>query len=205
MTSAFNDTGITLDRYDDQVMQMVAAAEELWGAGINTDEDQLLGHQIRQIAYLLGQLNEILLAIYNSKSVSAARGIRLDQLLELIGLYRQPAAYSRVLMTYTVNRATTVPAGHKTKTAVETVWATTAPLVFTEAGSATVWAQCTTEGPIAAEAGDIDTPQSAVYGLVSVTNATAAIPGRARETDAQLKRRHTLAVDTSGDYDLASI
>jgi uncharacterized phage protein gp47/JayE len=44
-----------------------------------------------------------------------------------------------------------------------------------------------------------------VYGLTSVTNAVAAIPGRLRETDPQYKERHTAAVATSGEDDIAGI
>lgn len=205
MTSQITDDGITLDRYDDQVASMVAAAKGLWGEGINTDEDQLLGHQIRQIAYIFAQLADVLYAIYNSKSVRNARGIRVDHLLELIGIYRRAEAYSRAELTYTVDRAVTIPAGHQVRTAEQTYFATEQPLMFLGAGSAKVWAACTTPGEIAAAAGAISVPVTRIPGVVTVENEAEATLGRLRETDAELKRRHTLAVATSGNNDVASM
>jgi uncharacterized phage protein gp47/JayE len=109
------------------------------------------------------------------------------------------------MLRYTVSAATTIPAGHRVKTAAGVVFQTTADLVFVAAGSAEVAAQCTVDGAFDADIDEVSIPQNTLYGLVSVTNDDAAIPGRLRETSSQFRRRHTDAVATSGDNDVASI
>ncbi|MBV6340979.1 baseplate J/gp47 family protein [Candidatus Magnetobacterium casense] len=205
MTSTFDSTGIVLDRYADILDRYVALAEAQWGSSINTDEDSFLGHILRNVALIQSEINEILQSVYDDKDITNATGTYLDNLVALIGLERSAAAYSTVTLTLTATVATTVPAGSRYATSAEVIFATDEDLVFTAAGSDTVAATCTEVGAFNAAIGTITTIKTAVYGISAVTNATAAVPGRVRETDAELKARHTVAVSTSGDQDSASI
>lgn len=205
MATELTSNGLTISRYIDLVQEMIAAAEGLWGESIDTSQEQLLGHFMRELALSLAEINEALEAAVDVMSAANVSGDRLDHLFALIGLARQAAAYSTVTLTYTVSKATTVPAGHKVKTAANVQFQTTEALVFTGAGSDDVTATCTQYGAYDAAIGEVSIPVTTVDGVTSVTNAAAAIPGRLRATDAQYRAAHALAVATSGENDLASI
>ena len=203
--STADATGLTMDTYSDLLEQFIALAVAWKGASISTDEKELLGHLIRGESYMLAEVNEIIQAVYDSQSVSAATGTRLTNLLELVKIERQDDAPSTATVTLTVSKATTIPAGSVARTVTNVKFETDANVVFVGAGSDDVTATCTENGANNAAIGEINTIVTAVTGWTGVTNAAAAIPGRLRENDAELKTSHTLAVATSGERDAASI
>ena len=205
MTSTYNSAGVTMDRYSDILSRSIVLAKEQWTDSVDTSEDEFLGHILRNIALYLGETNEVVQETYDAQSVSNSTGTKLDHNVELVGMTRNSAAYSTVTLTLTSDRATTVPAGTLYKTAADVNFATDTALVFTGAGSSTVTATCNVTGPYEAGAGTITTIVNTVSGITAVTNAAAATPGSNRETDSELKTRHTSITATSGEDDLASI
>jgi uncharacterized phage protein gp47/JayE len=205
MTTELTDLGLTIDRFTDLVSKMETAAKGVWGESVDTSDTELLGHLIRQASLVGAELNETLQDVLDVLSSYNVTGTRLEHLFSLLDLPRQSAAYSTVALTYTVAAATTIPAGHRVRTASGVIFQTLTDLVFVAAGSASTSAQCTEYGPYDAAIGEVSIPVTSVYGLTSVTNAAAAIPGRLRETDPQYKERHTAAVATSGEDDIAGI
>lgn len=203
--STYDSTGLTVDRYQTILDNMIALAEAWKGESLSTDEQELLGHIFRQEALITAEANEIIQSVYDAISVSSATGAQLDNLLELLNLFRQAAAKSTATLTCTVTKAVTIPSGSLVKTAAEVYFATDADLVFTGAGSDTVTATCTLNGPYNAAAGEINTIVTAANGWTVVTNAAAAIPGRDREVDVEFKTRHASAAATYGERDAASI
>ena len=205
MTSTFGATGISMDRYADILDRMGALAIEWKGASLSTDEEELFGHILRQLSLESDTSNEKIQAIYDAMSISNNSGVPLDNILELINMSRQSAARSTATETFTASKATTVPAGTVVRTSSKVYWTTDEDLVFTAAGSASVGITCTVDGANNAAADEINVLVTSISGITAVTNADAAIPGRLRETDAELKLRHSTAVATSGDRDAASI
>ena len=206
MTSTYDSTGLMMDRYADILSDLIDLAKAQWGESVNTEDDELLGHLLRNVAYLAGLCNEALQDIYDGHSVLNAVGSKLDHLLALIfpdG--RQSAAYSTVTITCTVTDATTIPQGSLVKTDANVYFATDEDLVFSGSGSDDVDATCTVVGANNAAIGEVDTIVSTTYAWTTVTNAAAAVPGRLQETDAEYRVRHTLAVSTTGLNDLASL
>jgi len=205
MTSSYTSAGLTLDRYADILDRLVTLAEAQWGTSIDTSEDEFLGHQLRNIALLVGEINEIVQDIYDSISVANATGVALDNLLEIVGLERPQDAYSTVTLTITPTETTTVPAGTQYSTAAGVIFATDEALALTGTTPGDVTATCTVVGANNAAIGEVTTIVNEVFGVASVTNAAAATPGRLRATDSEQKASHTLAVATSGESDAASI
>lgn len=203
--STYDATGLTVDRYQDILDNLIALAEAWMGESISTDEKELLGHIFRQEALLTAEANELIQSVYDAISVSNATGAQLGNLIELVNLFRQEAAPSTATLTCTVTKATTIPAGSLASTSANVSFATDSDLVFVGAGSDDVTATCTVNGPNNAAIGEISTISTSVNGWATVTNAAAAIPGRDREIDAELKNRHAAAVATSGERDAASI
>lgn len=203
--STYDATGLTVDRYRDILDSMIALAEAWKGESLSTDEKELLGHIFRQEALIVAEANEVIQSVYDAISVGNSTGAQLDNLLELVNLFRQSASPSTVTLTCTASKATTIPAGSLVKTDAGLTFATDSNLVFAGAGSDDVAATCTVNGPNNAAIGEVDTIVTSVNGWTAVTNAAAVIPGRDREIDAELKARHAAAVATSGERDAASI
>lgn len=205
MTSSFDSTGITLDRYADILDRLITLSQSQWGNSINTDEDNYLGHTLRLISLIAAEINQVVQDVYDASSVSNATGTRLGNLVELVGLEYQAAAYSTVTLQLTATKACTVPAGSQYATAADVTFATDTALVFSGAGSDTVAATCTVTGANAAGVGTVTTIKTSINGISAVTNTVAASPGRDQETAAELKARHTLEVSTAGEDDAASV
>jgi len=203
MTSTYSSTGVTYDRYADILTRLIALSVAQWGESIDTSEDEYLGHTLRNVALLTGELNQVSQDIYDATSVANSSGARTAALIELIGLERLAAAYSTVTLSLTATIATTVPAGKQYKTLAGVVFSTDVPLVFAGAGTSTVAATCTVVGANEAAIGDVSVIVTPYHGISTVTNAAAATPGRDQETTAEMKARHTAAVATSGEDDLA--
>ena len=194
-----------MDRYVDILAAMITLAEDWKGESISTDEKELLGHLLRQVAYQSDIANEKIQSIYDALSISNNSGVPLDNILELIDMERQSAVKSTATITCTVSKATTIPAGSTVKTETNIYFVTDEELVFTGAGSDDVDCTCTEFGSNNAGIGEINTIVSSEPGWTSVTNAAAALPGRLRETEAEIKLRHTIAVASAGERDSASI
>ena len=205
MTSTYDSDGLVLDRYTNILTRLVSLAESKWGDSIDTSEDEFLGHTLRLIALLVSEINEIVQDLYDSTSVNDATGVYLDRLLSLVGLSRQADAYSTATLTLTADRAVTVPACTRYATSADVNFATDSALVFAAAGSDTVASTCTVAGAYTAAAGTITTIKDSIYGITAVTNVAAATSGRLRETDSELKSRHTSAMNTTGENDVSSI
>jgi uncharacterized phage protein gp47/JayE len=205
MTSSYDEDGVTLDRYADILARYVALAEAQWGESIDTSEDEFLGALFRDVALIQAEINEILQSIYDAGSITNATGAALSGKVALIGLTRNAAAYSTTTLQLTATKACTVAAGSLYKTAAGVIFATDSELVFSGAGPDTVAATCTVVGAYNAAIGEVTTIVTSVSGISAVTNTVAATPGRLRETDAELKARHTIAVATSGEESITRI
>lgn len=205
MTTSLTTLGLTIARFTDLFFDMETAAKGLWGESVDTSDTQLLGHQMKQCSLALAEINQAFQEVADAQSGANVSGNRQDHLYAIVGLSRQAAAKSSVVITYTVDRATTIPAGHRVRTATNVTFQLSADYVFSAAGSADLTLYCTEYGAYTAAAGDVNVPVTSVYGLVSVTNAAAVVPGRIRETDPQFRVRHTSATATSGQSDTATI
>ena len=203
--STYGSTGLSMDRDADILAQMIALAEAWKGSSLSTDEQTLMGHLLRQVAYQTDNVNEKIQSLYSNMSVSDNIGNGLDNILELIGLFRQSAVKSTATVTCVASKACTIPAGSLVKTSANVYFSTDEALIFAGSGYDYVGVTCTEFGPISGGAGEINTSVNSVKGWSSVNNADAIIPGRNRETDTDLKIRHTTAVATSGERDAASI
>ena len=204
--STYTDAGLVMDRYADVLASLQAAGRAKWGDSVDLDNDSFHGHFLDLISELVGEMNENIQDIYDGRNIENASGVALDAAIAFIGLERQAAAYSTIAqLQLTATQATTVQAGSRYGTAAGVIFVTDEDLVFAAAGTDTVAATCTVVGANNAAIGEVSIIKTSVSGITAVTNLTAAVPGRLRQTDVQARQSHTLAVETSGDNDSASI
>ncbi|MCK5610786.1 baseplate J/gp47 family protein [Candidatus Pacearchaeota archaeon] len=204
--STYTSAGVVLDRYADVLARLHAIAKAQWGEGIDLELDSYYGHTMNLIALLVSEMNEIIQEIYDAGDIDNAEGKALEAAVSFLGLERQEAAPSTIeQIQLALSRADTVPAGSLYKTSSDVTFQTDTELVLTAAGTGIVAGTCTVNGAIDVGINELDEIKTSGYGVTAVTNLTAAVPGRLRQTDTELKLAHSLAVETSGLSDVASI
>jgi uncharacterized phage protein gp47/JayE len=183
--STADSTGVSLARYSEILEALITESVTKWGDSVDTSEDEFLGHLLRLIATLTAEINEIVQYIYDSRSIPNSEGVPLSNNVAMLGIERASDSASTAVLKLTAEKATTVPAGTLYKTANTELYFAT--------------------GEKNASIGAINTIVTPVSGISDVTNEAAAVPGRLQQTDAELKVTHSLAVETSGENDAASI
>lgn len=183
--AGLNDTGFSTPRFQDVADEIRAEYVSREGSGRTPDwsRNRVLGLLTTIMALLLVGLWESLQQVYNSFRVNSATGEQLDNLCELVGVERQQATFSTVELEFSGTPGTIIPAGFVAETASGDRWITIEDGVV---GGAAI-ARASETGEIIALAGTITEIVTAVSGLDSVTNPTAANVGRDRESDLELR------------------
>ena len=193
--SVFDDTGLTIDRYDAVRTRMVAAIRTMFGDGAAAaalDEDTIFGKLATSWAEIIADQNEMIEFVSDSYDPQNSSGQQLKKLVLLNGLTANEGLYSTVSLTVGANAygATLIAGDQVSDPNRPTIkYALDSGVVISPSSSATVSATCTTIGANTAAAGtitQIDTPR---LGWSTVTNAAAAVPGQNEETSSQLRRR----------------
>ena len=129
-------------------------------------------------------------AVFGS-SVDHAVGVHLDAIGSVADVRRLQATYSRVVATLTGVGGVIVPAGSRAKTTDGDEWATTEAVVLLTTGVDVVM-QAVETGPVMAAPATLTRIVTGIEGWEQVTNAAAAVPGRARQDDDQYKRLYRM-------------
>ena len=125
-------------------------------------------------------------AVYGS-SVDHAIGVHLDAIGSVADVRRLEATRSRVVATLTGVGGVTVPALSRAKTADGDEFETTEDVTLLSSGVDVVM-QAVESGPVEAAAAALNRIVTGIEGWETVTNAAAAVPGRARQDDDTYKR-----------------
>ena len=184
--------GLTLPLYQDILDDLIAQKKSIYGEDIYLGEDTTDYQELSTFALMIYDTLQAVQLAYNSRSPLTAIGSGLDGVIKINGILRQSSSYSSVdvLIEGTVG---TVIVNGSVKDAAGQVWNLPATVTIPPGGYITVTATAAATGDIQALAGTITkivTPQS---GWLSVSNPTAATPGTAVETDAQLRIRQRIS------------
>lgn len=181
--------------------------QAIFGRDFVLDDETVVGQLVGTLALALAQVDERAVDVVNAFNVNTAVGEQLDSLGSVIALYRHEARSSTVVLTVSGTASTTIPAGSRVSAAPNgaPAFATDAEVSISGMGTATVNATAVDSGPIKAAAGTLTRIVNPVVGWSSVTNVAAAVPGRARETDAAYRRRFQTAYAHLGRDGLENI
>lgn len=190
-------TGTVLPDTEDLLTTVENEFKDALGAQLNTDpatpQGRLIATEVnardvylRNMAGLANQINPRL-----------AQGVFLDAIWALTGGQRI-AATKTVVQAVALGgvAGTFIPAGSQARTPAGDVFSTLADATLDGAGVATVDFAADETGPIAAEAGQLNTAVSGILGWETVNNPTDGIIGRTEESDiaSRLRRLQTLAL-----------
>ena len=148
----------------------------------------------------LSETGEAAVRIAGALNADSAAGTLLDVLGSPLDVRRQGATHSRVVATLTGVAGTIIPEGTRAKTGDDDEFETTEVVTIPSGGSIDVVMQAVETGAVQAAAGALDRIVTGVPGWETITNAAAAVPGRARQADSVYRRlyRERTAHSSSG-------
>jgi len=204
MSYGITATGFNAKRLDAILAEKNAAVQSVFGSGVDLSPqspDGQINGVLAEADLLLWQLLE---EVYNAFNPNAAVGAGLDNLVALNGVTRLPASYSVVTLTASGVDGTVIPAGAQVQSAAGDVFEVYVGGTIAS-GTVTLLARAVDPGAVAASAGSITSIVTPEFGWTSVTNASDATPGRARETDAELRARRNASVAFASESMVDSI
>jgi uncharacterized phage protein gp47/JayE len=206
MTLVFDDTGLSVNGYADNVSELETLYKNAFGEDIKTAEDSTMGLLIKLNALSLTEQNELAEGVANAFNLSTASGSQLSNLVLLLGIQRQESAYSTVSLSCTANtKGTTIPAGSLVSDDAGNQFATDSQLVVGASATGNVSATAVVAGAVSAAAGELTTIVNPVYGWASVTNLAAASEGQSEETDAALRLRAQTVAERSSSVSVSAL
>jgi uncharacterized phage protein gp47/JayE len=191
--------GLTVPRAADFLDLIRNDFETATGLTIDWSRDTFLGNISVVMADRLGELSQLLLAIYGARSPNNAFGVQLDDLGALFDLPREPATFSTVTLTLTGTVGAIIPSGTILAgggTDGLARWVTTENVTIGAGGTASTIAQGQELGRVTANVGTVTLIVTPRAGLASVTNPSAAVAGVDVESDEAYRAR--IASDKQG-------
>lgn len=210
-TYGFDSSGYIAPRASDFAALMRDGVDAaLLDAGypaVDWDSDLVWSITVDVLADRLGDTSDLTQSIHDAWSPNNATGIHLDDIGAIRGVDRDAPTPSTATVTLSGTTGTVIPSGKLVRGGGEddiAQWALTESVTLT-GGVDTVIVECTEDGATEAAIGEIDEIVTPVSGWTGVTNAAAATPGTALETDNAYRLRQASSLANRGSGTLASI
>lgn len=190
LAAQVSSTGISAPPIEDIVASQVATYQGIYGSDVLLTPDTQDFQLIAARSAAINDTNQLAIAVYNSFLPGNAQGVGLSAIVQINGLERETPTNSTVVLQISGVAGTPIPAG----VAIDTnrnLWNLPAEITIPDSGEIIVTATAQQAGAISAVPGAVNTPYTIVGGWQSVSNAAAATPGIAIETDAQLRKRQS--------------
>lgn len=190
MTFGMDEFGLSVKRLDDAKAELEASFRAKFGQNVNLDPQSVNGVEIGIMAEQIADAWEALEEAYAAAYRDSASGVALDRIGALVGITRDPATKSVVVLSLIGTNGTPIPEGSQVSDGTDgaTKWITLGDATIA-GGIASVSASPAEYGPIVALSGTLTTIETPVSGWVAVTNALDADKGRTEETDASFRAR----------------
>lgn len=195
--SSIGAGGFTLMSLADRIAALQGSFQAIFGPDINLDPNSIDGETLGVFAESAANLDLLAQTVYQSFDPDQASGAALSRLVPLNGINRKLGTYSLVALTCTGTAGTLIPAGSLVKSADgSSSWATLDDATIGGGGTVVASAACTVIGPTAGASNTVTSIATPLYGWLSVTNASAAVPGTFTETDEDLRARRAQSTAT---------
>lgn len=204
LACTITSAGISAPSYDDIYLSLVASFQGIYGSDVVLTADTQDGQWLAILAKGFNDCNNATIAAYNSFSPATAQGNGLSSNVKINGLKRQSDSTSSCDVTIGGTAGTIITDGVIKDTA-DYLWSLPASVTIPPASVITVTATCQTPGAITAAIGTLIKINTPTLGWLTVTNAVAASPGAAQETDGQLRTRQSTSTAISAITPMESI
>jgi uncharacterized phage protein gp47/JayE len=179
--------GCSVPAFQDIKAALVANAQNIYGSGINLDDDTQDGQLIGIYAQAVLDVSNAIQAAVNSFSPASAQGAGLSSVVQINGLQREGETNSTVDV-YLSSTGSPVVTNGELQDPNGVIWDLPTPLTITSPGvTVTVTSEIT--GAVALSTGITMTIQTPVSGWTSAVTTDAAVPGQAVEQDGALRQR----------------
>ena len=206
-----SDKGFARPSFDDILSERVKLAKELFGEDIKTGNDYAVGKHLRIGAYADAKSYETMELVYYARYPESASGVSLDRLCVYVGIQRNPATKARHKVTVTGTPEAVIPAGFAVGVSTRDI---ENALVFQSVedaeidtdGTGVLEVECTQAGLVGNVGEDeiaaIINPSADVS---AITGSEILLYGADAESDAELRRRISLATEGAGSANADAI
>ena len=206
MTFGITTTGFNRKRLSDIKTEIETALKVAFGDNIDLDAQSGFGQFIGILSEAQSLEWESQELVYNSEYPHLASGVSLSNAVKFNGLTRLKGVKSTVTETLTSAPGTVVASGTRIATSdTGSVFVTLTDATIGGGGTVDVNMESEEVDAIEADAGTLTDIKTPVFGLVSASNALAAIVGRAEETDTELRKRQSETTQASGKNNADSL
>lgn len=185
-------TGIVAPTYAVILAYLKDSMRSIYGSDIYIDDDTQDGQWLGIIATAIHDLNDAIIAGYNSFSPVSAQGVGLSNLVKLNGMRRLVPSNSQVVVDIVGVAGTLITLG-QIADAQNTRWSLPPTVVIPDAGTIAVTATAVDAGSVAASPGSLTQIVTPVRGWQTVTNPASATPGEPVEDDSVLRQRQSVS------------
>ena len=194
MNPELNKDGVSIQTLPEILEELSAGYKAIYGDDINLDQDTPDGQRVGIEAKLLSDLQLFAANLYAQFDPDFSIGEVQNKIFKISGVTRNPATLSSVEMTVTTDQPVTLDAGYTVNDDLGQKWVTTEEnILVAGANSLSMFGE--KFGAFEADAGTITTPVTIILGVISVTNALAAVPGLNEETDEQGRVRRNQSLE----------
>lgn len=210
MTAGLTATGWVPKTATEVLAELETDVRAELGSDVDVSAESVFGPVLALCATKLGQMWELVGAVYAARTPGGAAGEALAAVAGIFpALERHGALRGRATLSVTLNNGVTIPAGSRASVTGEpaNAWVTTAS-VTNSTGSATtltVAAEALDTGRTPAPAGTITVISTPVSGWTAVTNLADATPGLPVETDAAFRLRREQSAQRAASSPLDAI
>lgn len=210
MTAGLTATGWVPKTATEVLAELETDVRAELGSDVDVSAESVFGPVLALCATKLGQMWELVGAVYAARTPGGAAGEALAAVAGIFpALERRAATKGTVTLSVTLNNGVTIPAGSRASVTGEpaNAWVTTAS-VTNSTGSATtltVAAEALDTGRTPAPAGTITVISTPVSGWTAVTNLADATPGLPVETDAAFRLRREQSAQRAASSPLDAI
>jgi uncharacterized phage protein gp47/JayE len=196
--------GITIPQYSDIYASLQASFQAIYGSDAYISADSQDGQLLAVFAKAISDVNQQMVALYQSFSPSYAQGVELSSLVRINGLTRDVATNSTAPLLIGGTAGTVITNGVAQDTNGN-LWNLPASVTIPTSGSIAVTGTAQEAGAIVALSGTISKIYNPQLGWTSVTSTAAATLGAPVETDAALRVRQAASVALPASSPLGSI
>lgn len=205
MSDVLDANGLQVKTSTEITADLNSGFETIYGADINLDSNSADGQVVGIMTQMAVDIRELLVGVNNSFDPDQAVGVQLDQRVALNNIQRRAGSYTVIPVTITANA--TVPlqgldanfndptaTGYSIQDSSGNVFILVNTLTVTPGPQITNF-RAKNIGVVNVGLNTVTIPVTVVPGVVSVTNASAAITdGENEETDPQLRTRRQASV-----------
>lgn len=197
MPNSLTSTGLVLASRSELLTNMTASMQTAYGADINLSSDSPDGQALNIFVQAIGDVQDLLQAVYSSFDPDQAIGTALDSRVSINGLVRQAGTYSTTYVSITTARAVTLYGVDQTLQTPYTVadsagtqWVLLTTTPINGAGTVSLLFRAVNIGAVLTTVGAITVPVTIVLGVTAViNNATYVTLGINAESDSALRIR----------------